>query len=1724
NLPVRSTDTSLKDGLFHEFKKYGKVTSVQIHGASEERYGLVFFRQQEDQEKALGASKGKLFFGMQIEVTAWNGPETESENEFRPLDERIDEFHPKATRTLFIGNLEKTTSYHDLLNIFQRFGEIVDIDIKKVNGAPQYAFLQYCDIASVCKAIKKMDGEYLGNNRLKLGFGKSMPTTCVWLDGLASNITEQYLTRHFCRYGHVLKVVFDRLKGMALILYNNIEYAQAAVKETKGWKIGGNKIKVDFANQESQVAFYRSMQASGQDIGRDFYEIPPERSRDERRPPYHDYSADRAYYENMRAQGTYVEDPRREYVARSREFYPEWDPYQADYYDPRYFDDPREYRDYRDPYEQDIRKYSYLQRERERERERFETDRERDHSRRTIERSQSPSHPRHPATPTASPSPSERIPSDSDRRMYSRSSEGSGSCSSISPPRYEKSDKMRSERYGKSEKPEKDRQPFEVDRGSTCEKDKRAGRKEKTDKEKGEKVKLKKVKVPSPSITSSETDPDLDRETSPDAIARSKGGKLSTKDKDCSSKGRMDLPPCVVQLTRVKEKEGKVLDQASSEKQRQKGENDGIRSPPLPPPASADQKPALSRLEVLKGDPLKQGKVVKEKGVATQMELVEKEGKTKPKKHLKSEPGTDGSSASLDIDKLAARKRRFGEASLKSDRPKKMSHEEEDGRFGLKKMPDIGNTNVVAKENEGDRKVVRKDTNKRGYQKPRTERLLTVCSPKESQLSVDLKARLGEPPEEVADLPDISCTSANSQSHSSTALMLTEDESHDQGITRQPEQQSFGELCEQALVEEKSLGVEQDHLSLDIDHSQSYRKQMEQSRKLRQQLQSDKLDKIGSPKGIDAEDLEHRSLVHEVGKPPQDVTDDSPPSKRKKLETFDSDLNTKRERNYRSSRHGSEDSERNIASPPGLRHFAHHEEDGAAREIKEAPKIEDKVYPHLDLLKYHLDSRVNRPRTIHQELQRLKSGSLGCEEELQQRWENRAKQDPRLTDISFSSNIMKRESLRQRLLSDLEPGEVQSDSEEDGENKNYSPRPSTSLTHLFRERRLSDLKLPSSLERNKFYSFAQEQTITPDTKALLERAKSLSSSREDNWPILSRDSHFTSFHSGKDKEKVESTPRPIGSWYMKKKKTRTDSEGKMEDKKDESKPEEHERQELFASRFLHSSIFEQDSRRLRHLERKDEDLELSFDQQSGKLGFLEGQPGVGGGDLQQEPVVLFHSRFLEVMGQQQQKEREQSYREIEKASIVYGNAALKLHDGEQQSQQQVPSIPKAALEPDLKPASPILVVPDIVSLPVPSEVSPLQGKCNIQPVPPDQSELPVKEEDTEAGKVSISPSMPLVEDQTLAAISITSPKPTTTEIKVDQEEVVAEVRILTENVLNVEHSDLDIKPPTPGASLCSSETEHVPGPDPEPPEFHLSASPKAEEPMEIVTDEEALPVKDREVEPPAETKPLEGEGSLEQNCLQDALKQTSDDIEVEPVMPSRKLKSKRTPQASKSDVVQAASPEKLATRKSERIDREKSKRVSSPRGEAKAVLDSKGANKSPIHAPESEQSSEQSLPIGRTRRRNVRSVYATPVEDETPQHPNKDVVESPRCTRKRGGDKEATRQQQAQQDALASPAATRKGRPPKSRARRGDDVATIKGDSAKTSEAVDVDSKDPGSSGEAVKVVEGWRSPRTQKVQQRQGSPHAAQKKGGKCEKVDECVTNQMEHTGEITQQLRILL
>ncbi|KAG8431492.1 hypothetical protein GDO86_018552 [Hymenochirus boettgeri] len=1660
NLPVRSTDTSLKDGLFHEFKKYGKVTSVQIHGVSEERYGLVFFRQQEDQEKALNASKAKLFFGMQIEVTAWVGPETESENEFRPLDERIDEFHPKATRTLFIGNLEKTTTHLDLQTLFQRFGEIVDIDVKKVNGVPQYAFLQYSDIASVCKAIKKMDGEYLGNNRLKLGFGKSMPTNCVWIDGLSSNVTEQYLTRHFCRYGPVVKVVFDRFKGMALILYNEIEYAQAAVKETKGRKIGGNDVKVDFANQESQLAFYGSMESSGQDI-RDFYEIISERRTDEtRRGSYHEFtSTERTYYDAVRTPGTYTDETRREYPARSREFYADWESYQGDYYEQRYYEDQREYnRDYRDPYDQDIREYSYRQRERERERERFETERDRDSERRQVERSQSPTHSRRPQSPAGSPSQSERVASDPERRIYSRSSDRSGSCSSLSPSRFEKVDKARTERYGKGEKQEKDRN-FDSERS-----DKRLPRKEKTEKtekDKPERTK-RKSKNRSPSSQSSETDQENEKDSNLDSKQRSNAKQQAKdkNDKDATSKNRLELMPCVV-LTRVNEKEGKVFDNPATEKTvKGRSESESVKSPPL------DQKSQTPKNEQLKLDQAKpetiRNKVPKEKVLASHVEVVDKDTKQKVKKHLKAEPPPEGAIVA-DLDKLEARKRRFADANIKCDRQKldvrSRIQEDEDARASSKKLENVSSRDVnILRDVDSERKSSRKEQSKREVRKIKTERLFNVSSPKDGpeqlplglsmRTNLDLQSRLGDPVDEPFESLEASSKKTNlvKQRHS----QLLEDV--DKEISKDDTRKAYGSL----LGLERSEAEEQ--AGIDIDYTQSYRKQMEQNRKKQQmELEIMKSEKFGSP-NKESEEYERRSLVHEVGKPPQDVTDDSPPTKKKKTDVLEFEISTKRERNYRSSRQISNESER-MACSPSLRPFPFHDEEDTSsprlvpiKEFKESPKVEERIsFPQTSIKEecFKLISTECIKKEHSTEAGKGKMSIMSPEEDYG-KWESNMKQESNKANVNCPSNAMKKEPIRKRSR-DLEPGEVPSDSDEDSDHGPSSPKhssvlESTRFSFLLRdgEDKIRDReeRITSSLERNKFYSFALDKTITPDTKALLERAKSLSSSREENWSFLDWDQRFASFRSNKDKEKVDSAPRPIPSWYMKKKKIRTDSDGKSEDKKDDHKEDEQEKQELFASRFLHSSIFEQDSKRLQHLEKKDDDNDLNIIRPYWRQLSSDGISNVS--DLVQEPVVLFHSRFVELT-RMQQKEKEKELRP---------KVAEKQEDKEVQPKTPE-SIPESR-DRELK--SPI------TSVPTPS----LQ-----EPVPPSTEKIVHEKASSDVPLKPAEPSEPAPEEsktvQVVASVSVDQsilPEPIQV---IDEAKEIPPSPPASEDVSTEEHPPyLDTKPPTPGASFTEVNNNNSVV------EMETSASStspckKVEDTIEP-SDEKLSQSADITSETPEVAPDVQPSAS-------------ENDTEAENSTP---VKDKKTYKSRRSNAA-----DKPATRKSVRIDREKRNRSTSPRGEPQKHLEvkseperaSRNASKSPSSLAEPEPS-EPGQRVAR-RRRNVRSIYATTGDNDT-HPPVKEPVETPRPTRKRT-EKEPTETQPVVVH-------NKRGRPPKVRRNKvTEEISPIKAEAVKQ-ESEMMESKEAT---ETAKPVEGWRSPRMQKCSQSH-SPVSSSQQGKK--------------------------
>lgn len=1194
------------------------------------------------------------------------------------------------------------------------------------------------------------------------------------------------------------------------------------------------------------------------------------------------------------------------------------------------------------------------------------------------------------------------------------------------------------------------------------------------EKDKTEKQK-RKGKVHSPSSQSSETDQENEREQTPEKSRSSNKLSREKADKEGIAKNRLELMPCVV-LTRVKEKEGKVIDHTPLEKLKAKLDNDTAKSSAL------DQKLQVCQTEAAKSDLSKlesvRMKVLKEKGLSSHIEVVDKEGRLKPRKHLKPEQTADGVSA-VDLEKLEARKRRFADSGLKAERQKsevkKSSPEMEEARVLLKKQPDLSSRDVILlREGESERKPVRKEILKRESKKIKLDRLNAVPSPKDCQelasVSVgtgsrpnsDLQARLGELVCESVENQEIQSKKPVPSKPQLKQLQLLDD----QGQEREDIRKNYCSLRDETLEgkssQEKPHSVNtEEKIGIDIDHTQSYRKQMEQSRRKQQmEMEIAKSEKFGSPKK-DVDEYERRSLVHEVGKPPQDVTDDSPPSKKKRLDHVDFDICTKRERNYRSSRQISEDSERTGGSP-SVRHGSFHEEDdpvGSPRlvSVKGSPKGDEKGLPYPNITVREESLKFNPYDSSRREqmadMAKIKLSVLNSEDELN-RWDSQMKQDASRFDVSFPNSIIKRDSLRKRSVRDLEPGEVPSDSDEDGEHKSHSPRASalyesSRLSFLLRDRedklRERDERLSSSLERNKFYSFALDKTITPDTKALLERAKSLSSSREENWSFLDWDSRFANFRNNKDKEKVDSAPRPIPSWYMKKKKIRTDAEGKMDDKKDDHKEEEQERQELFASRFLHSSIFEQDSKRLQHLERKDDDSDFI----AGRLYGRRTSDGANStADLIQEPVVLFHSRFMELTRmQQKEKEKDQKPKEAEK----------------QEDTEDHPETPESASESKESE----LKTPPPSGPPAVTAIAPESAPSSLEKTTASEKagEVPLVTEDKPREPASASEEAKPGAEQAASAAQQTEQADPPAGLDPSQDAAGAP-SVVEEGSSADQLPYLDTKPPTPGASF--SQVEVAADPEPDSTQPLSKPAPKPEEADEP------------KVEKPNSAANVEPNANQKAEVVPEVQPPASEDIEVDPpVAPKDKKPNKSKRSKTPVQAAAASTVEKPVTRKSERIDREKLKRSNSPRGEAQKLLELKmeaekitrTASKNSATDPEHP---EPSLPLSRTRRRNVRSVYAT-MGDHESRSPVKEPVEQPRVTRKR--------LERELQEAAVVPTTPRRGRPPKTRRRAEEDEET--------------EAKEPV---ETLKPAEGWRSPRAQKS----GAAGGPQGKRGKNEpKVD---------------------
>ncbi|KRZ11863.1 Uncharacterized protein T4B_5482 [Trichinella pseudospiralis] len=264
DLPPRSSDSSIKDGLYHKFKKYGKVVEVKVIGSGSSRYAIVHFRREVDAQAALENAMNEVFFGKPLNAILASSEMDVEDNEKRPLARDVDCYHPKSSRTLYVGNLDNRLREEDLTKHFNQFGEILDVDIKNRDTPAPFCFIQFADIVSVVNAILAMETDgIIGRNKVKVGFGKPVPTTMVWIDDLPTHVTEVYLRRKLGFYGCVIDVIIDAQMHQAVVVFDDVDAAQKAVQGMKGSKIYEARIQVDFCSREMYDLFIDRMHKAG---------------------------------------------------------------------------------------------------------------------------------------------------------------------------------------------------------------------------------------------------------------------------------------------------------------------------------------------------------------------------------------------------------------------------------------------------------------------------------------------------------------------------------------------------------------------------------------------------------------------------------------------------------------------------------------------------------------------------------------------------------------------------------------------------------------------------------------------------------------------------------------------------------------------------------------------------------------------------------------------------------------------------------------------------------------------------------------------------------------------------------------------------------------------------------------------------------------------------------------------------------------------------------------------------------------------------------------------------------------------------------------------------------------------------------------------------------------------------------------------------------------------
>uniref|UniRef100_A0A915BDJ7 Msx2-interacting protein n=1 Tax=Parascaris univalens TaxID=6257 RepID=A0A915BDJ7_PARUN len=282
NLPSSRSESSLREFLSNAFKKFGKIVHIGFEmefapNFVEQRKALIIFQRLVEVDRLLNDVHHLLGLRLKIKLashmvvteaynnllmltsaqasaisgtnlsTSHDTPSTYSRSFIKDCSQEgsstslhcspcVDALAPRASRTLYVGGLERRTSDDSLRSRFAHFGHILDIDVKNWESPSPFAFIQFADVQSVVRAINAYNGNSssshtCGNKaKFKTNWGRTIVTNKIWIGELPSSCSPDYL-REKIRVSFTEtfnEVIYDPRWNEALLLFANNESAQRA--------------------------------------------------------------------------------------------------------------------------------------------------------------------------------------------------------------------------------------------------------------------------------------------------------------------------------------------------------------------------------------------------------------------------------------------------------------------------------------------------------------------------------------------------------------------------------------------------------------------------------------------------------------------------------------------------------------------------------------------------------------------------------------------------------------------------------------------------------------------------------------------------------------------------------------------------------------------------------------------------------------------------------------------------------------------------------------------------------------------------------------------------------------------------------------------------------------------------------------------------------------------------------------------------------------------------------------------------------------------------------------------------------------------------------------------------------------------------------------------------------------------------------------------------------